>query len=348
MFAGPPDHLPQSLAFLLLPQFSLMAFASAVEPLRAANRLACRPLYSWEVLGPDARPVVASNGVAIPPDRAITDVTRHPCIVVCGGYGMQAFDDPRTLAALRRLARTGTIMGAISTASYVLARAGLLAGRRCTIHWENLDSFRQDWPDLNVTDDLYEIDGPVFTCSGGTAAMDLMLHLIVAQHGHGLAAAVSDQFIHQAIRESRQRQRMATGRRLGTGNPTLMAIVDLMEQNIEAPLGRHDIAERAGLSERQVERLFARELAVSPRRYYFQLRLERADALLRQTAMPILDVALATGFVSASHFAKSYRSHFGRTPRQRRAEARLNLPAPPHIRPHEGSDPRIDRADESV
>jgi len=335
MFEGPPDHPPQSLAFLLLPQFSLMAFASAVEPLRAANRLAGHQLYTWEVLGPDARPVIASNGVAIPPDRAIASVERHPCITVCGGYGMQEFGEPRTLAALRRLARTGAVIGSISTASYVLARAGLLSGRRCTIHWENVESFRQDWPDLDITDDLYEIDGPVFTCSGGTAAMDLMLHLIAQQHGHGLAAAVSDQFIHQVIRDPHQNQRMATGRRLGTSNQLLMSIVDSMEQNIEAPLSRHEIAERAGQSERQVERLFSRELGISPRRYYFQLRLERADALLRQTAMPIFDIALTAGFISASHFAKSYRKHFGRTPRERRMEARQSLPTPPHIRPRE-------------
>ena len=319
MFEGPPDKLPQHFGYLMLPNFSLMAFSSAVEPLRAANALSGRELYRWTFLSADGQPAVASNGVAVMPQRSIHDTEDYQAIISVGGAGTERVKDSRIIGFLRRAARMGTYLGAVSTAPYVLAHAGLLDNRRCTIHWEYMDGFREDYPHIDVTDELFEIDGPIVTCSGGTAAIDLMLHLVSAQHGHDLAAAVSEWFIHKQIREQGEHQRMALRFRVGVSHPKLLAAIAVMETNLEMPVSREEIAQSVGLSTRQLERLFRKYLDVTPRRYYFSLRMQRARILLRQTSMSVLDVALACGFVSASHFAKCYREYFGNPPRQDRA-----------------------------
>ncbi|MGF1611051.1 MAG: GlxA family transcriptional regulator [Kiloniellales bacterium] len=309
---------PQLFGFLLMPRFSMLAFTSAVEPLRAANRLAGRSLYRWQVLSKDGRPVAASNGIEVVPQAAMAEVDRLPNLLVVAGIDAQLLRDESDLAWLRRLARQGCRMGALSTGAYVLARAGLLNGRRVTVHWENLDGFREDFPDIEVSGELYEIDGNRLTCSGGTAALDLMLSLIGLDHGRELAVQVAEQFIHERIRDNHDQQRMGLRSRLGISHPKLLRVIALMEEHLEEPLTRRELARRAGLSTRQLERLFRRYLSRTPTRYYLELRLHRARALLKQTALSVLDVGLACGFVSASHFSKCYREFFNRTPREER------------------------------
>ena len=321
MFTGPPDTLPQKVGFCLVPKFSMMAFAAAIEPLRAANRLSGRDLYRWHIFADGIDPVPASNGIAVVPERPLAEVERFPNLLVCAGTGVEDFHDERLFGWLRRLSRNGARIGGVSGGPIVLARAGLLAGRRCTLHWEHIPGFVEEFPEIEVTDDLFEIDGPVFTCAGGSAALDMMLHLITQQHGHELAAAVSEQFIHDRIREPGDRQRMALRMRIGHSHPKLVAAIALMEDNLEAPVRPPTLARSVGLSSRQLERLFARYLGRTPARYYRDLRLQRARALLRQTTMSVLDVAVACGFASASHFSRRYREVFGRAPRSDRAAA---------------------------
>jgi AraC family transcriptional regulator, glycine betaine-responsive activator len=318
MFGAIPSRLPQKIGFLLIPNFSMIAFASAVESLRLANRTSGRALYGWTLLGRDGKPVQASNGITFHPDAAIDAASPCDMLVVCSGVGGHLYRDKAVFSWLRRLDRQGTDIGALCTGSAVLAHAGLLEGYRCTIHWENLTGFIEEFPELEVTNELFEIDRNRFTCSGGTAAVDMMLNLIARQHGHELAAAVSEQFIHERIRDQHDHQRMALTARLGVRHPKLIAVIKLMEQNLEEPLDRGGLADRVGLSTRQLERLFGKYLHRSPARYYLELRLNRARLLLLQTNMSVIDVALACGFVSASHFSKCYRDTFGKTPRKER------------------------------
>jgi transcriptional regulator GlxA family with amidase domain len=318
MFGRPPTRLPLPVAFLLVPQFSMMSFASAVEPLRSANRMSGRTLYSWQILSPDGAPVSASNGIAIVPAGGIADAARSAMLVVCAGTGGHRFADAAVFGWLRRLDRQGLVIGGVSLGSYLLARAGLLAGCRCTVHWENLAAFAEEFPDLEVTNELFEIDRNRFTCSGGIAALDLMLDLIARQHGGELAKAVSEQFIQERIRDRHDCQRMALPARLGIRHPKLLAVIRRMEESIDEPLSQAKLAEAVGLSSRQLERLFRRYLDRTPTRYYLELRLARARLLLLQTDLSVLEVALACGFVSASHFAKCYREVYGRTPRDQR------------------------------
>lgn len=312
------EETAQQYGFFLHPHFSMLAFTSAVEPLRAANRLSGRKLYSWLIISRDGNPVLASNGIEVVPHAGIDDVGQLSNVIVVAGLNAHLHADKRLFAWLRKLERQGCRMGALSTGSYTLARAGLLDGYRATIHWENLDGFREDFPELEVTSELFEIDGSRFTCSGGTAALDLMLSLIALEHGRDLATQVAEQFIHERIREAHDQQRMSLRGRLGISHPKLLKVIEMMEQNLEEPLPRSALARANGLSTRQLERLFRKYLNRTPTRYYLELRLHRARALLNQTSLSILDVALACGFVSASHFSKCYREFFAKTPREER------------------------------
>ncbi len=324
MAAAPSPAPPstETFGFFLVPKFSMIAFTAAVEPLRLANRMSGRDLYRWKLFSTDGQPVRASNGIALMPDAPLARAAeggRPDAVVICGGIDVQQFDDRAAFAALRRLERQGVALGALCTGSHVLARAGLLDGYRCTIHWENLDSFAEAFPDIEVSTDLFEIDRNRFTCCGGTAALDLMLHLIGRRHGAALATSVSEQCILERIRDEHDAQRMPVSARLRVNHPKLVAAIGLMESNLEQPLAQDDLARRIGLSRRQLERLFRRYLRKAPARHYLELRLQRARLLLLQSTLSIIDVALACGFVSASHFSKCYRQAYGRSPKQERA-----------------------------
>lgn len=325
---GPAEEAQRTFGFLLLPQFSMLAFSSAVEPLRAANRLSGQRLYDWKILTADGQPIHSSSRMHLLPDAGLENCGRLDFLIVVAGLAAQKLRDPAVIAALRRFERSGCRLGALSTGSYLLAWAGLLDGFRCTVHWENLDSFREDFPDLDVTGELFEVDGARLTCSGGTASLDMMLSLIGEDHGRSLAAQVAEQFIHERIRDTHDHQRMSLQGRLGISHPKLLQVISLMEDFLEEPLARAELARRAGLSTRQLERLFRRYLGRTPTRYYLELRLHRARALLTQTSMSILNVALACGFVSASHFSKCYREFFNKMPREERRDAE-HLAQPP-------------------
>ncbi len=308
----------QVFGFYLVPGFSMLSFASAVEPLRAANRLAGRPLYRWHLVTRTGEAVASSSGIEVLPHDGIETAGRLSNLIVVAGLDAHRVHDRAVLAWLRRLERQGCRIGALSTGSYLLARAGLLNGYRCTIHWENLAGFQEEFREPEVSGELYEIDRNRLTCSGGTAALDMMLSLIGLEHGRELATQVAEQFIHERIRDRHDKQRMSLRSRLGISHPKLLGIVELMEQNLEDPLPRSALAQQTGLSIRQMERLFQKYLSRTPTRYYLELRLYRARTLLAQTSLSVLDVALACGFVSASHFSKCYREFFQKTPREER------------------------------
>ena len=244
-----------------------------------------------------------------------------PTIVLVSGLHGERYADKEVFAWLRRMDRHGATIGALCTGAHILAKAGLITDHRCTIHWENLPGFVEAFPDIDVAADLYEIDRNRFTCSGGTAPLDLMLSRIAATHGDELATKVSEQCLLDRIRGPHDRQRMPIRLRLGVHHPKLIMAIELMEANIEDPLPQEQLAQYVGLSRRQLERLFRRHMGRTPAQYYLELRLERARHLLYQTDLPIMNIACACGFVSASHFSTCYRQMFGKTPRAERSEA---------------------------
>ena len=307
------------VGFLMVPNFSMIAFSAAIEPLRVANRMSNETLFEWVIASPTDEPISASNGVRVDVFSTIADLAECRLVFVCGGLDVQSHTDQNVLNVTRRLDRQGAVVGAICTGTYVLAAAGLLNESRCTIHWENIDGLAEEFPHLEITNELFEIFENRITCSGGTASLDMMLYLISEIHGQTLAAQVSDQFIHDRIRDPSDRQRMELRTRLGVSHPKLLTVVALMEEHLEEPMSQTELASQAALSTRQLERLFRKYLSTTPTRYYLNLRLARARQLLRQTSLSILSVALACGFVSASHFSKCYRETYGKTPRAERA-----------------------------
>ena len=311
----------KTYTFFLAPKFSMHAFASAVDPLYCANRISGGRLYHWQVVSRDGGPIGASNGLHLAADAAMADVSECEALFVCAGLDAHEQADRNTTAWLRRVARRGGVVGGLCSGSRLLARAGLLDGHRCTIHWEDIQSLSEDFPRLEVTANLFEIDRKRITCAGGTAALDLMLHLMGLAHGAEFAGKVSDQFMHQRIRAAHDHQRMAPYERLGVREPKLLAAIGAMEANLDEPLSLGEIARGANLSVRQLERLFRQRLGCTPSRYYLDLRLHHARLLLMRGASSILAIALAAGFASASHFSRRYREHFGHSPREERGFA---------------------------
>lgn len=314
---------PDRIVFLLLENFTFIAFAGAVEPLRIANRMAGRTLYTWQVLTETGGPVRASNGVVLQADGPLAEVGRDAVILVVGGIDVKRAITKPVVTWLRREARRGGPVGALCTGAQAIAEAGLLDGRRCTIHWENRDSFEEDFPDVEVTHNVFVIDRDRYTAAGGTASTDLMLKLIAQRHGIELATLVADQMIHTSIRSDSDKQRLSIPTRIGVRHPKLATVIHRMEEHIEDPLSPVILAEDVGLSTRQLERLFRRYLHRSPKRYYMEMRLAKARNLLMQTDMSVINVALACGFTSPSHFSKCYRALYKTTPyRERGASER--------------------------
>ena len=317
------DTRPREIVFVLIPDYSFIAFSSALEPLRMANRMRGDPLYRWRIVSAGGTPVASSGGLLVQVDGDLGSGETADLVIVCAGEHVERHVDKTCLAWLRRLAQRRVPLGAICTGAYVLARADLLGGYRCTIHWENLASLREEFPDITVTSELFEIDRDRYTCSGGVAPLDLMLNLIQTEHGSPLAVAISEEFICERIRGRNDRQRIPLKHHVGTSQPKLVEAISLMEANIEEPMSLDELSRHVGLSRRQLERLFQKHVHCVPTRYYLELRLARARQLLLQTARPIVDIAFACGFVSAPHFSKCYRDRYGIPPRE---ERRLGRP----------------------
>lgn len=314
----------RTFAFLLVDGFSMMSLASAIEPLRSFNRLAGQEVFRWRVVRLEEGPVLASNNLPFQAEPIADVLGNIDILFVCGGLRLKLRNERAYHVALRQAARRGIALGALSTGGYLLARAGLLRGYRCTIHWENRLAFLEEFPDLVCSDKIFEIDRDRLTCSGGTAAMDLMLHLIIDDYGSDIAQRVANQFHHDRIRNDEDEQRGARADRRDNLPKALRKAIDLMEQYIESPLDIDAIARAVRISTRQLERLFRQHTMSNPARFYLALRVARAREMLLYSDCSVLSVAIATGFSSTSHLSQWFKQAYGVRPTEyrRRAEHR--------------------------
>jgi len=303
---------------VLLPNFSMLSFACAIEAFRIANRMAERELYSWTLAAEGGETVQCSSGITYQVDQDLEETNRDDTVLLCGGIGVQESSTKRLLNWIRREARRGVTLGGLCTAAYTLAKAGLLDGKKATIHWENQDSFLEEFQEVDLTKSVFVIDGNRITTAGGTSSIDLMLKIIAQDHGEDLASLTADQLIYSSIRTDQDTQRLSIPTRIGVRHPKLSAVIRKMEQNIEEPISPSVLAQEVAMSTRQLERLFRRYLNRSPKRYYMEIRLSKARNLLMQTDMSVINVALACGFASPSHFSKCYRAHYNTTPYRER------------------------------
>ena len=311
--------------FLLMPGLSMMSLASAIEPLRSLNRLVGREAYRWRLASLDGRRIAPSNGILLDTEKLEAALEGAHRLFVCAGKSVGDINTKPYLAALRKAVRLGIPVGALSTGAYLLALAGLLNGRRCTVHWESRPAFIEEFPQIHCTNRIYEIDGECMTCSGGTAAMDMMLHIIGETHGPEYARGVANQFHHERIRSMAEDQRSGTLGITASLSKPMQKAVALMKRNIEHPISLPELALAAGLSPRQLERLSLKHFGVTPIALYMRFRVERAREFLLYSNASIMDISVRAGFSSASHLATWYRRIFGTRP----SEARANSAARP-------------------
>ena len=309
---------PRRFVFVLMEHFTLLSFSSALDALRIANRMSGKKLYDWTFIGESEEFVSCSAGTQFKLDNPLIELHRDDTILLCGGTAIQASTTKKLIGWLRREARRGLVIGGLCTAAYPMAKAGLLDEKKATIHWENQDSFAEEFLEVELTKTVFVCDGNRYTTAGGTSSIDLLLKIIADDHGEELANAVADQMIYSSIRTDQDTQRLSVPTRIGVRHPKLSKVIQMMEINIEEPISPSVLAKDVGMSTRQLERLFRRYLDRSPKRYYMELRLQKARNLLMQTDMSVINVALACGFASPSHFSKCYRAHYDTTPYRER------------------------------
>ena len=306
--------------FLLLPEFPMYALIPAIEALRIANQNRGRKLYSWHLFSPDGKPVRAGNGMSVPVEAAMADVPWFQTLFICAGNHPTQYGTKRVLNWLRRLARHGAVLGAFDTGVFALAAAGLLDDYKVTLHWEALTMFRDQYPETAVSEQLYVIDRDRITCAGGNAALDLMLHLIARRHGPGLAQIVANGFVAQRMRRDAEPQRLSAQQLSGDARAPLTRILHEMEENLETPLSARQLAQRAGISVRALGRILRDRVGESPMRYYLKVRLQAARNSLFYSDIPIQGIAASCGFSCPEVFSRSFRAHFGVSPREFRQQ----------------------------
>ncbi|WP_167510229.1 MULTISPECIES: GlxA family transcriptional regulator [Leisingera] len=304
--------------FLLLPTFSPLDLSSAVAALEAANSYGGTARYAWRVVSGDGLAVTAPNGLRVAVDGGLPELARGDMVFVCGGQGVEPGIPLKVLGWLRKAQRMGLVMAALGGGVMALARAGLLSGRQASAHWAQRATLAEMHPDVEVRTSLFTVEGKLITCAGGTATADMMLDLIADRHGGDVATAAADLMVCSAARKGSQDQTVSEFGRAGVRHEKLAAALSLMRGNLEEPLTPGRIAGLVGLSVRQLERLFSKYLQTTPKVYYTRLRLDYARSLLLQTNMRIIDIALASGFNSQTHFAKVYRRYSGKPPHQER------------------------------
>lgn len=305
---------PMAVTFVLLPKFTMLAFSSAIEPMRIANQLTGQILFRWDVLSVDGKPVACSNGVPVMVDGSIQGAQPEGMIFVCSGVEPEDQISSSLGDWIRSLWRRGRTVGGLCTGAYALAKAGILKDRRFTLHWENIAGFAETFPDLTAARQVFCIDDRIMTCAGGVAAAELMLKLINDRFGHALSQEVMNMCLLTGRRTEADEQTTSLAARLGTRHEKLIEAVAFLESRIEEPFDLDACAEQLRLSRRQIERLFNRYLGLTPVRYMNDLRLQRGRALLAETDMSVTEVAIACGYASTSHFSKSFRAKYAVSP----------------------------------
>jgi transcriptional regulator GlxA family with amidase domain len=308
---------PLNFGFLLLENFTLISLSSAIEPLRLANHSLQKNAYNWKTFSEQGASVLASDGVSINVDFSINSeasLSNIDLLIVCGGVDIEKNYSKNIARFLRNVHNKKIALGAICTGSRILAMADLLNGYSCSVHWDGLSTLSNLFPKINVRRSLFTIDRDRFTSSGGIAPFDMMLKIIRDRYDLTVSSAVAEQFISDRIRRGDDEQRIPLRHLIGSLSEQLISAVQLMEANIREPINQTDLAAYTGLSTRQLQRLFKQYLSCSPSRYYLRLRLQRAKDLLQQTSLSILEVTAESGFISVSHFSKSYKVYFGYSP----------------------------------
>lgn len=305
---------PHHIGFLLIDGFALMSFSAVVEPLRAANLIAEQQYYAIDYYAVDKGHAESSGGAVINATKTLSEFAHLDWLFVVAGTGSTTFQHEKVTKLLRAAANQGVALGGVSAGPALLAQTGLLENRRFTLHWEHIPEMTERFPRLLMERSLYVKDRDRFTCAGGVAPLDMMNALLTEQHGHAFARRVSDWFIHTEIRPSASPQRSSLSERYPTASQAMILAIEAMQNHIADPLDLEQLAQLTDVSTRQLNRLFREKLGSTTMAFYRQLRLQTADKLLRQSSLKIINIAQATGFISAAHFAAAFHKQFGLSP----------------------------------
>lgn len=314
-----PDTRPLKLTFLIFTGSSIMCLASAIDPLRAANRIAGTKLFDWSIVSADGGAPVTTAGLPVAVEGRFDPAANADVVVVIGGFGARFQGSSTLVAALRRAAGAARAIGGVEAGTWLLGRAGVLEGRAATTHWEDLEDFAVAFPECDVRPDRYVIDGPIFTAGGASPVFDLMLHLIRTRLGMAVALDVASVFIYDQARAATDAQPLVSLGRLDGYDPRLAQAIRLMEAHVERPLTVAAIARRTGVTARTLEKAFATAIGETPGAYYLRLRLNAARRLVLDTSEPMTDIAARTGFSSAAAFSRAFSTAFGKAPSRMRA-----------------------------
>jgi AraC family carnitine catabolism transcriptional activator len=313
---------PKQIGILLLPSFAHLSLGAVVEPLFIANWLTGRPLHRWTTLSLDGKPVRTSSELLVPVDAGIAETAEFDTLYILASFDVKRLTRDRSLKAwLRRVVRHGATIAAIETACEVVAAAGLLDGQKVAVHWDNLQGFTESHPRCRAVAELYTASPGRLTCAGHSAIFDMMLHGIAEDHGQNLAGEIAAHMMLPNLRKGEESQPAPWIKARTTADPTLERALAIMEKTIEEPLPCSTIAQRIGVTSRQLQRLFARSLETTPVRHYQSLRLSRAHALLQQTDLSVTEIAVSAGFNSLEHFCRLYRRQFNCRPRDDRRQS---------------------------
>ncbi|MEX0583890.1 MAG: GlxA family transcriptional regulator [Sneathiella sp.] len=316
--SGNFDILPKKIGFILIEDYALMSFSSAIEPLRAANLLAEREIYSLVFLSLHGGKVSSSVGGWFDTKSIDGAGLDFEMVFIVAGGNPFAIKSLPLERYLRRLAAKGVTLGGISGGSVVLAIAGFMNNRRFTAHWHHIDTLQEISSDYLLEKRLFVIDRDRYSCAGGIAPFDMMYAMIAGQFGADFSRNISDWFIYTGIRDKSDPQRAGLVEKYNAHHPALVAAIELMISHIADPLNLTQIAELSGVGVRQLQRLFGQYVSISAMGFYRNMRLEKADEMIRQTAAPIIEIAVATGFTNLSHFSRQFRARFQTTPNARR------------------------------
>ncbi|WP_127112793.1 GlxA family transcriptional regulator [Shimia sediminis] len=308
------DHATQGFTFILLPNLSMNAFSSAIEPLRVANQVSGKELFRWQCVSEDGQPVTCSNGVPLGVDGTLDDIPSDDTVLVCSGVLPEQTLSSRISNLIRQLWRKGQTVGGVCTGAYTLARAGILRGSTFTLHWENIPAFGELYPELEPAEQVFVFDKRIWTCAGGFAGTDMMVTHIHERFGRELAGTVANMCLYRTPRSEEEPQKASAAAAIGVRNAKLVQIIDYLEEHIAEDFNLDEVAYGFDISRRQMERLFKRYLSTSPRKHLMTMRLHRARALMSETNMSVTEVAAACGFISTSHFSKRFRDRFGTSP----------------------------------
>ncbi|TRW95352.1 GlxA family transcriptional regulator [Paracoccus sp. M683] len=308
----------QHFVFILIEEHTHLSLSCAIEPLRMANLISDQPLYSWSYASANGENSTASNGSVTLVQHDLANLPRCDRLFLISGMNMNRYISPGLLVCLRQARSRGVPVGALCSAAWMLAEARFLDGMRAAIHWDYHDAFAERFPEVKLVRNIFVADERHVTAASGAATADLMLHLIAADHGYDLSVAVSDMMVYSSAREGSAEQKVSLQARVGMRNPHIARAIQIMRAALEDPVPPATIARQLGISVRQLERLFGRHFNTSPKRYYTELRLERARNLLLQTELSISEIAVACGFQSGGHFTRVYRDQYGTTPTTQR------------------------------